>query len=198
MRFATDTSFAGGKWKFATASHWQRENACFEFSVQGQQIKMVQFGSPLDVNDATLPLLRLYGNQSGSCPVRLTPRPGVAPGWTVTQPDSQCVFSGRDDSDSVPSFMRFNMTGPSASQLCPKIMSALTTGLDPSLAFQLTPFVGQTEGLQLQCELSVSSTELGDTIHQELAPGDYTVTIRSESAWVVKSNLWEVGFGRCS
>lgn len=201
MVFVSDNSFAGGKWKFASGSSWETQYACFQFSVEGRAIKMVEIGGTLEVTDATLPVLRLYGNQSGSCPVRKTPRPGVKPGWTVTPPTSECAFHGRDASDSDPAsaFMRFNMIGPGASQLCSKVMSALTAGLGGgTLKFQLSPFSDEPQKLQLQCQLSVSSTELGDTIHQKLAPGDYGVEIRSGFTWAEKSNLWEVGFHQCS
>jgi hypothetical protein len=197
MRFVPDNSFAGGRWTWAYGSSWKIDYRCIEFSVATSGVTDVV--RLFDVSDATLPILRLYGNQRGACPVLTTPRKGVRPGWTTASPISTCQFHGRNDwSEDYPAsedYVAFTLRGPGAESMCGALTSVLTKGIYRA-TFSMSPFPAESGShMPVLCRFGLTSRQVGDKLGKTLPPADYTLEIRGGDTWRATGDLYSLDFG---
>jgi hypothetical protein len=200
MAFISDDSFQGGRWRYVSGSRWSTVRTCVQFGIEGK--KAFGVSSYLDVNegatrDAAMPVLRLYGNAQGLCPVRNTPRPGVKPGWTTASAVSTCSVYGKYDKDpsglEYEDFASLKITGPSAATFCGRITTASGQTV-LGATFSLTPFPSVPgQHMPVICSRSIGSDQLGTDLGLSLAPATYKVEIRAGNTWLERGDTFAIG-----
>lgn len=203
MEFKSDNSYKGGSWVWSYRSRWEQDHKCIVFNVQGARVGSVDWYNPPSADpDALQPVLRLYGNRFGRCPVVTKARKGVAPGWKAPAPVlpvSVCEVHGRSDaSDSYPDdedYLIFRLKGPGAANLCAGLTQALTRDIYGSM-FSPNPQPGEANGVMRNlCAFEITSKQLGNAIGEAIAPASYSVEIRGGATWLATGDIFHFEFG---
>ncbi|MBA2740678.1 MAG: hypothetical protein H0U46_01540 [Actinobacteria bacterium] len=203
VQFHPDDSFAGGRYRFVEGSRWQPTFACVEFGIRGSVVDQMVWTRSLTTGsgaegDASLPVLRLYGNRVGTCPVVTTPRKGVKPGWTTPLPVSTCKVYGKivefaGDSQEDERYFSYTITGPGAETFCDRLLTAFDRKIRNE-TMSRAPLPGQDRAHELfRCRALVGADAINDELGTKLTAGRYTVDARLGNAWVSRGAWAGIG-----
>jgi hypothetical protein len=203
MEFESDNSYKGGSWGWSYRSYWKQDHRCIIFDLHGARVGSVGWYNSASADpDALEPVLRLYGNRFGRCPVVTKPRKGIDPGWKAPAPVlpvSVCEFHGRRDASNTDPddehYLVFRLKGPGATTLCAPLTQALTRDIYRAV-FSPNPQPGEASGVMRNlCAFEITSKQLGSKIGETLAPASYSVEIRGGATWLATGDIFYFEFG---